>query len=58
MITKDSSGLLARNAVSTPLPPHPLSEGEDQGTSSQLALPSTSPCSALVSLGRLAGTSP
>ncbi|XP_055293164.1 synapsin-1-like [Moschus berezovskii] len=38
-------------------PHHPLSEGEDQGTGSQLALPSTSPCPAPVSPGRLAGTS-
>lgn len=38
-------------------PHHPLSEGEDQGTGSQLALPSTSPCPAPVSPDRLAGTS-
>lgn len=52
VITKDSSGLLARNAAAT-APTHPLSEGEDQGTGSQLALPNTSPCPAPVYPDRL-----
>lgn len=45
VITKDSSGLPARNAAAT-APTHPLPEGEDQSTGSQLALPNTSPCPA------------
>lgn len=44
VITKDSSGLPARNAVAT-APTHARSEGEDQDTSSQLAQPNTSPLS-------------
>lgn len=52
VITKDSSGLPARNAAAT-APTHPLSEGEDQSTGSQLALPNTSPCPAPASPDRL-----
>jgi hypothetical protein len=57
VITKDSSGLPARNAVAA-TPTLPLSEGEDQGTGSQLVLPSTSPHPAPASPDRLAGLLP
>lgn len=57
VITKDSSGLQARNALAA-APTHPLSEGEGQGTGSQLALPSASGCPAPESLDKPIGTSP
>lgn len=46
VITKDSSGLPARNAVAT-APTLLVSEGKHQAAGSQPVLPSTSPCSAL-----------
>lgn len=57
VITKDSSGLPARNALAT-APTHPLSEGEGQAAGSQLVLPSTSACPAPVSPDRPTGPLP